>query len=121
MPLTNQATPTFASRLSRRPVTGWPVLVVCASAILLVGTVHAGTTGTEFTPLYTMLTGWMTGYLGRIVAAIFIIVGLIAGVTQGSVMGFATGIAAGVGMFLAPNIINGTVTATLPIMRIVGG
>ncbi|WP_295387344.1 TraA family conjugative transfer protein [uncultured Thiodictyon sp.] len=121
MPLSYPAPPRLASGLSRQQLIRLTVLVVLAIAMLLVGTAHAGTTGTEFTPLYTMLTGWMTGYLGRIVAAIFIIVGLIAGITQGSVMGFATGIAAGVGMFLAPNIIDGTVTATLPVMVIVGG
>lgn len=89
--------------------------------LMLAATAHAGTGGDEFNDLYTKLTGWMGGYLGRVVSAVFIIVGLIAGVTKGSVMGFATGIAAGLGMFMAPNLIDATVSATLPILPIIGG
>jgi len=76
----------------------------------------AGTGGaTEFGSLYTLLTGWMTGTLGKVVAVVFILVGVIGGAARGSIMGFVMGIAAGVGMFLAPDIIDGVVTATLPI------
>jgi conjugal transfer pilus assembly protein TraA len=79
-------------------------------------TATAGTTGTEFSALYTLLTGWMTGFLGRVVAVIFIIIGVIAGAARQSIMGFVLGIAAGVGMFLAPAIVDGVVTATLPVL-----
>jgi len=78
--------------------------------------VLAGTGGTEFSSTYTLLTGWMTGILGRIIAITFIIVGLVAGVMRQSIMGFVVGIAAGLGVFVAPNIIDGIVTATLPIL-----
>jgi conjugal transfer pilus assembly protein TraA len=94
------------------------LLALCAlgAALLVAGTAHAGVGGAEFTPLYTTLTGWMTGFLGRVIAAVFIIVGLVAGVTRGSVMGFVMGVAAGTGLFLAPDIIDATVSATLPIV-----
>ena len=75
----------------------------------------AGAGGTEFQALYTTLTGWMTGYLGKVVAVVFIIIGVIAGAGK-SIMGFALGIAAGLGLFIAPGIIDGTVTATLPVL-----
>jgi conjugal transfer pilus assembly protein TraA len=82
---------------------------------LLPGTVLAGAGGAEFQATYDMLIGWMTGLLGRIIAIAFIIVGLIAGVARQSIMSFAIGIAAGLGLFMAPDIIDAVVSATLPI------
>jgi conjugal transfer pilus assembly protein TraA len=61
-----------------------------------------------------MLTGWMTGILGRIIT--FIVVGQVAGVMRQSITGFVVGIAAGLGVFVAPDIIDSIVTATLPIL-----
>jgi len=75
----------------------------------------AGTGGTEFQATYDMLISWMTGLLGRIIAIAFIIVGLIAGVARQSILSFAIGIAAGLGLFMAPDIIDAVVSATLPI------
>jgi len=94
------------------------VLAVITAVALLAaaGTTLAGTTGTEFQTLYTLLTGWMTGFLGRSVAVIFIIIGVIAGAARQSIMGFVLGISAGVGMFLAPAIVDNVVTATLPVL-----
>jgi conjugal transfer pilus assembly protein TraA len=79
-------------------------------------TVLAGAGGAEFQGAYTMLTGWMTGILGRIIAITFIVVGLVAGVMRQSIMGFVVGIAAGLGVFVAPDIIDNIVTATLPVL-----
>jgi len=97
-----------------------PVALAAAGLVLLAAlapeAVLAGTGGTEFSSTYTLLTGWMTGILGRIIAITFIIVGLVAGVMRQSIMGFVVGIAAGLGVFVAPNIIDGIVTATLPIL-----
>ena len=76
----------------------------------------AGAGGAEFQGAYDMLTGWMTGILGRIIAITFIVVGLVAGVMRQSIMGFVVGIAAGLGVFVAPDIIDNIVTATLPIV-----
>ena len=91
---------------------------VALTALLLVapGTVLAGAGGAEFQGAYDMLTGWMTGILGRIIAITFIIVGLVAGVMRQSIMGFVVGVAAGLGVFVAPDIIDNIVTATLPIV-----
>ena len=79
-------------------------------------TVLAGAGGTESQGAYDMLTGWMTGILGRIIAITFIVVGLVAGVMRQSIMGFVVGVAAGLGVFVAPDIIDSIVTATLPIL-----
>ena len=101
------------SHLDRRML---GVLTLSGAVVLLLvlGTSMAGTTGTEFQTLYTLLTGWMTGFLGRVVAVIFIIIGVIAGAARQPIMGFVLGVSAGVGMFLAPAIIDNVVTATLP-------
>jgi conjugal transfer pilus assembly protein TraA len=92
------------------------MLVGVVLLTLLPGAVLAGAGGTEFQATYDMLIGWMTGLLGRIIAIAFIIVGLIAGVARQSIMSFAIGIAAGLGLFMAPDIIDAVVSATLPIV-----
>ncbi len=91
-------------------------IAVASLALLAPDTVLAGAGGLEFQDTYTMLTGWLTGMLGRIIAITFIIVGLVAGVMRQSIMGFVVGIAAGLGVFVAPNIIDNVVAATLPIV-----
>ena len=91
--------------------------VALASFVLLAPeTALAGAGGLEFQDTYDMLVGWMTGMLGRIIAITFIIVGLVAGVMRQSIMGFVVGIAAGLGVFVAPDIIDNVVAATLPIL-----
>ncbi|MFE8032864.1 TraA family conjugative transfer protein [Thiohalocapsa marina] len=117
-PLTDPNDPACAVRPGARPSNA----LLAAAALSLVGLallapepVLAGTGGTEFQATYDMLIGWMTGLLGRIIAIAFIIVGLIAGVARQSIMSFAIGIAAGLGIFMAPDIIDAVVSATLPI------
>ena len=73
----------------------------------------AGTAGTEFSNVWTLLTGWVEGLLGRIIAIVFVIVGLVAGVVRGNMMGFVLGISSGVGLYAAPTIITNIVTATI--------
>jgi conjugal transfer pilus assembly protein TraA len=99
----------------RPSLTATAVFALLAFAVLAPEAVLAGAGGAEFQGAYTMLTGWMTGILGRIIAITFIIVGLVAGVMRQSIMGFVVGIAAGLGVFVAPDIIDSIVTATLPI------
>ena len=102
-------------KLKNTALTG--AAVALASFVLLAPeTVLAGAGGLEFQDTYDMLVGWMTGMLGRIIAITFIIVGLVAGVMRQSIMGFVVGIAAGLGVFVAPDIIDNIVTATLPIV-----
>ncbi len=89
------------------------MLLLLGLAAVYIGSALAGTGGSEFSDLYTKLSDWMTGYLGRVISAVFIIIGLVAGVTRGSIMGFVFGVAAGTGLFLAPNVIDATVSGTL--------
>ena len=110
------------SSVAVRSAVGPAQALLAATLLALVGLllltpqmVLAGTGGTEFQSTYDMLISWMTGLLGRIIAIAFIIVGLIAGVARQSIMSFAIGIAAGLGIFMAPDIIDAVVSATLPI------
>jgi conjugal transfer pilus assembly protein TraA len=104
------------SRPANLPIATLAAIALMTALLLLPGTVLAGAGGTEFQATYDMLIGWMTGLLGRIIAIAFIIVGLIAGVARQSIMSFAIGIAAGLGLFMAPDIIDAVVSATLPIL-----
>jgi conjugal transfer pilus assembly protein TraA len=98
----------------------FPLPAVCV--VLALATSGCATTGTGGPDAkadkraYDMLTGWMIGILGRIIASTFIVVGLVAGVMRQSIMGFVVGIAAGLGVFVAPDIIDSIVTATLPVV-----
>jgi conjugal transfer pilus assembly protein TraA len=91
------------------------VLVALVSVLLVTMAPDsmAGTAGTEFSNVWTLLTGWVEGLLGRIIAIVFVIVGLVAGVVRGNMMGFVLGISSGVGLYAAPTIITNIVTATI--------
>lgn len=73
----------------------------------------AGDQGSEFDDVWNTLLGWAQGTLGKIIALSMMLVGIIAGVARQSIMAFAMGIAAGLGLFYAPNVINGVVSATI--------
>ncbi len=74
----------------------------------------AGDQGSEFDDVWNTLLGWAQGTLGKIIALSMMLVGIIAGVARQSIMAFAMGISAGLGLFYAPNVINGVVSATVP-------
>ena len=88
-----------------------------AAGLCLIGATlaQAGSGGTEFDSLYTLIEGWMKGTLGKLIAIVMVAVGIGVGVLRGSILGAVSGIAGGVAMFYAPDIIGGIVTATLPI------
>lgn len=75
----------------------------------------AGTGGTEFDDIWLTLTDWIEGTLGRIVAAAIVVVGIVAGIVRQSLMAFALGIGGGMGLYNTPGIIEGIMTATLPV------
>lgn len=77
----------------------------------------AGTKGTPFAGIWKMLTGWIQGYLGRVICGAMILVGVVAGIARQSLMSFAVGIAAGLGLYNLPGIVNGIMTARLPVMN----
>lgn len=80
----------------------------------------AGDQGSEFDDVWNTLLGWAQGTLGKIIALSMMLVGIIAGVARQSIMAFAMGIAAGLGLFYAPGVINGVVSADMTSVQITG-
>lgn len=77
----------------------------------------AGVDGKAFEEVWKLLTGWIQGYLGRVICGAMILVGVVAGIARQSLMSFAVGIAAGLGLYNLPGIVNGIMTAMLPVMN----
>lgn len=102
-----------------KPTFNPKMLMLGAATMLVVGSTLmpelalAGTGGTEFDSIWTTLTDWMEGTLGRIAAGAMILVGIIAGVARQSLMSFAVGIGGGLGLYNAPTVLDGVMTAGL--------
>jgi len=100
------------------PRTHTPSRMYCLTALYLAGVLlpavsFAGTGGQELAPVWNWLVGIVQGYGGKIAALVFILAGLAGGARYGSVMVFLAGLFIGIGLYLAPDIINSMVTATL--------
>ena len=91
----------------------WMALALLA---VLPAFVMAGTGGTEFDPVWTLVTDWTQGALGRIISGAIVLIGIVGGIARQSLMSFAVGIGGGVGLFYAPTIIDAVVTGTLPVV-----
>lgn len=87
--------------------------VPATSAVLWAGPAFAGTTGTEFLPLYNMVDGWATGYLGRTIAVGGLIIGGLMGWAKSSgmpaLMGIGWAVIFGVGPAIITNIMSATI------------
>ena len=87
--------------------------------VLLVGSLMiavpaiAGTDGTEFQDLYTMVKGWTNGYLGRSIALVFLLIGLGVGVVRGSIISAVGCIAAAMCLLIAPSVIESIISAVI--------
>ena len=71
----------------------------------------AGTGGTEFSDIYTLLSGWAKGTLGKVIAIGVFLVGVTAGIVQQSLMAAAVGIGAALVMYFGPGVIENILTA----------
>lgn len=71
----------------------------------------AGTAGTEFDDIYTLLVGWTQGTLGKIIALGMFLVGLAAGIVNQSIIAVVIGIGGALALYYAPTVINGVVAA----------
>lgn len=99
-----------ASFLARH---GRALAVATALALVPVVSAQAGTGGTEFEDIYTLITDWSQGFLGRILALGIILVGLGIAVVSRSMLPIAGGIVAALVLFTAPTVIDGILTVTL--------
>ena len=71
----------------------------------------AGTGGTEFDDIYTLLVGWTQGTLGKIIALGMFMVGLSAGIINQSIVAVVVGIGGALALYYGPTVINGVVSA----------
>jgi conjugal transfer pilus assembly protein TraA len=84
---------------------------VAAVALALVPEAMAGTGGTEFDDIYTLLVGWTQGTLGKIIALGMFMVGLSAGIVNQSIVSVVIGIGGALALYYGPTVINGVVAA----------
>jgi conjugal transfer pilus assembly protein TraA len=88
-------------------------LVLALALMLSAGAVVAGTTGAEFTALYTLLFGWTTGFLGKSIAIGAFLIGAFAGFAKSTIMPALIGIGFALLFAIGPGIIDGIVTALI--------
>ncbi|HVK54966.1 MAG TPA: TraA family conjugative transfer protein [Burkholderiales bacterium] len=86
---------------------------VAAILTLLATAATAGVTGTEFLPIFTLLSDWVSGYLGRTIAFTGMILGVgAAALSQRPVLGLI-GLFFGVLVLVMPNVLNAMLTAVI--------
>ncbi len=86
---------------------------IALTALVASSPVFAGTDGTEFQDLYTMVKGWTNGYLGRSIALVFLLIGLGVGVIRGSIISAVGCIAAAMCLLIAPSVIESIISAVI--------
>lgn len=83
-------------------------------ATLFLATIaQAGTTGTEFQALHTLLTGWANGYLGKSLAVAAFLFGAGYGVAKQTIVPAILGIVFALVFAVGPGVIDGMLTATI--------
>jgi conjugal transfer pilus assembly protein TraA len=89
------------------------ILATVATAALALSATDAmaGTGGTEFDDIYTLLVGWTQGTLGKIIALGMFMVGLAAGIVNQSIVAVVIGIGGALALYYGPTVINGVVAA----------
>jgi conjugal transfer pilus assembly protein TraA len=106
----NKLTAMFSkASLSRKTA----ILATVATAALALSATDAlaGTGGTEFDDIYTLLVGWTQGTLGKIIALGMFMVGLAAGIVNQSIISVVIGIGGALALYYAPTVISGVVAA----------
>jgi conjugal transfer pilus assembly protein TraA len=83
--------------------------VLAVFTALLAPEVMAGTGGTEFNDIYTLLVGWSQGTLGKIIALGMFMVGLSAGIVNQSIVSVVIGIGGSLALYYSPTVISGVV------------
>ena len=83
------------------------------AAVALAPEAMAGTGGTEFDDIHTLLVGWIQGTLGKIIALGIFMVGLSAGIVNQSIVSVVIGIDGALALYYGPTVINGVVAALI--------
>jgi len=96
-----------------QPSTRTPQLAAAALAVVGVGMATAGTTGTEFQGMYTLLQGWGQGFLGKGVAIFAFVFGAGIGFAKQSVLPAVIGMVFALFFAVGPGAIDGMLSATV--------
>ena len=91
------------------------ILLLLALSVVFVDTASAGVGGAEFDDIYDKLVGWAQGTPGRIVMFLGFVVAAVSAVVAQSIAGFVVGLGIGLGVYYANSLVEGVVTATLPL------
>jgi len=92
------------------------VVAIVGAATLFTTVALAGSGGTEFDTALTTVVDWFEGALGKLIAVTTLGVGLAMGIMRQSVMSVVVGAAMALAMNNGPGILQGLVTANLPIL-----
>lgn len=87
-------------------------IVAVAPTTALAGAI-ANPADQDFSEIWDVMVEWTQGILGRIIALTMILVGIVMGVARQSIMAFVMGPVAGMGLFYAPDIIDGIMGASM--------
>jgi len=85
-------------------------------ASLVATAAMAGSGGTEFDTALTTVVDWFEGALGKLIAVTTLGVGLAMGIMRQSVMSVVVGASMALALNYGPGIIQGLVTANLPVL-----
>lgn len=88
-------------------------LVALMALVAFASVAHAGTTGTEFQALHTLLTGWANGYLGKALAVAAFLFGAGYGVAKQTIVPAVLGIVFAIVFAVGPGVIDVMLTATI--------
>ena len=80
--------------------------IAALAVLVLADPALAAETGSEYSELWTLLSGWCSGFLGKSLAIAFLLVGLAMGVVRGSIVAAAACVGAAVCLLMAPGIID---------------
>lgn len=88
-------------------------LLLAVVASFFAAVAQAGTTGTEFQSLHTLLTGWANGYLGKALAVAAFLFGAGYGVAKQTIVPAILGIVFALVFAIGPGVIDGMLTALI--------
>jgi conjugal transfer pilus assembly protein TraA len=88
------------------------ILVAGVMAMTAIGAT-AGTTGSEFQGLHTLLTGWASGYLGRSIAIAAFLLGAGFGVAKQTILPAVLGLVFAVVFLVGPGVIDSMLSAVI--------
>jgi conjugal transfer pilus assembly protein TraA len=86
---------------------------VLVMSLLMLASAHAGTGGTEFADIYTLISGWAAGTLGKVIAVSLFLVGVAAGIIQQSLMAAVLGVGGALVVNYGPTVIDGIISAVI--------